>query len=461
MRWRLLFIFIAITTGLGAVQWYVPPTTISRSRIVTTAASIICPNSASGANVAIGGQGTRLSPLGKLPKGLKDAPFTTSHPVTSRQVSLLSHVVENSSEGITQLDTTSGLAGLACPTADTSYWFVGGSASLSSQDQLILANAGHGDATATVLAWSDKGTVPSYPVVVPARSTIRVGLDSIAPGVNAVAFHILVRSGRVAVSLYDQRSQGLTKLGADFVPPGLDPAKNFVILGVPGTKRVTSTTSPRSSNKKSKTTTTKSTPETRVLRLLAPLVDTSVRVDVIGAGDSFTPLGLDSIQLKAGMVREIPVTAALPSTAYAFRVVADSPIVAGVFSTVNVGSGSDIAWSASTPSLSEDAVSADFDGTSYIFYSHDGASVDITTTGSSSALSSVTFPVPADNVVSWSPTKADGKVIAIRLHANGAAVYAARSLRTSDGLTTSPIRPISVTGRSTVPLADVGVGMPR
>jgi hypothetical protein len=234
-----------------------------------------------------------------------------------------------------------------------------------------------------------------------------------------------------------------------------------VILGVPGTKRVTSTTSPRSSNKKSKTTTTKSTPETRVLRLLAPLVDTSVRVDVIGAGDSFTPLGLDSIQLKAGMVREIPVTAALPSTAYAFRVVADSPIVAGVFSTVNVGSGSDIAWSASTPSLSEDAVSADFDGTSYIFYSHDGASVDITTTGSSSALSSVTFPVPADNVVSWSPTKADGKVIAIRLHANGAAVYAARSLRTSDGLTTSPIRPISVTGRSTVPLADVGVGMPR
>jgi hypothetical protein len=460
MRWRLLIIFLAITTGLGAVQIFLPKAEISRSQVVTTAASIICPDSANGANVAIGGRGTRLSPLGKLPKGLKDAAYTTSHVVTARQVSVVSHIVENSTGGITQLDTNSGLAGLACPTADTSYWFVGGSASLTSQDQLILANAGHGDATASVLAWSDKGPVPAYPIVVPAQTSIRVGLDSVAPGVSAIAVHVLVRSGRVAVSLYDQRSQGLTKLGADFVPPGIDPSRHFVILGVPGTKSAASTPSTTSS-KKSKTPAPKPIAETRVLRLLAPTVDTSVRVDVVGAGDSFTPLGLDSIELKAGMVRDIPVTAALPSSAYAFWVVADSPVVAGVFSTVIVGKGSDIAWSASTPSLSTDAVSADFDGTTYLFYSRKGASVDITTSGVSSVPATVTFPIPADNVVSWSPTKLDSKVIAIRLHANGAAVYAARSLRTGDGLTTSPVRPVSVTGRSTVPLADVGVGMPR
>jgi hypothetical protein len=460
MRWRLLVIFLAITTGLGAVQVFVPKTVINRSKVVTTAAPIICPDSANGANVAIGGQETLLTPLGKLPKGVKDVPFTTSHAVTARQVSVVSHIVDNSSGGITQLDTTSGLAGLACPTADTSYWFVGGSASLTSQDQLILANAGHGDATASVLAWSDKGPVPSYPVVVPARTSIRVGLDSLAPGVSAIAIHVLVRSGRVAVSLYDQRSQGLTKLGADFVPPGVDPAKNFVILGVPGTRTAASTTS-QTSGKKSKIPAPKPIAETRVLRLLAPTLDTSVRVDVIGAGDSFTPLGLDSIELKAGIVRDIPITASLPSSAYAFRVVADYPVVAGVFSTVIVGKGSDIAWSASTPSLSTDAVSADFGGTTYLFYSRRTASVEIATTGVSPVPATVMFPIPADNVVSWSPTKLDGKVIGIRLHAGGGVVYAARSLRTSDGLTTSPVRPVSVTGRSTAPLADVGVGMPR
>jgi hypothetical protein len=460
MRWRLLIIFIAIATGLGVVQTHVPNLIISRSKVFAVAQSIICPDSVNGAQVAIGSQGTRVSPLGKLPKGIKDVPFTTSLGITSHQVSRISHLVENSSEGVTQLDTNSGLAGLACPTTDTSYWFVGGSASLSSQDQLILANDGHGDATASVLVWSDKGPVPSYPVVVPAQTSIRVGLDSVAPGVNSMVIHVLVRSGRVAVSLFDQRSQGLAKLGADFVSPGIVPAKNFVIVGVPGTN-VSVPLAPNSQGKKHKTPTTTRIIETRILRLLSPAVDTTVRVDAIGAGDSFTPLGLDSIQLKAGKVRDIPVNSALPSPAYAFLVISQSPVVAGVFSTIIVRNGSDIAWSVATPNISTDAASADFNGTKYLFYSHTTSSVDITTAGVSSVPATVTLRIPADNVVSWSPPKLESNVISVRLHVNGGSVYVARSLRTSDGLTTSPLRPVSVLRKSTVPLADVGVGMPR
>lgn len=444
MRWRLMAILLAITIGLGVVQVLTPKEIATRTRVVTTISSIICPSSSGGASVAISGRGVRLSPIGKLPNGVKDVPFTTSKDVTTMQLSSVAHLVEKSVGGTTQIDTSSGLAGLACPNEDSSYWFVGGSAALASQDRLILSNAGHGEATATILAWTNKGAVPAYPVVVPAQTSIRVGLDSIVPGVNVVVIHLLVRSGRLAVSLYDQRTQGLTNLGADFVPQGIDPARKFVILGVPGISGVS-----------------RKFHETRVLRLLSPKEDSSVRVDVIGAGDSFTPLGLDSIELKAGIVLDIPVTAALPSSAYAFEVTADSPVVAGVFSNVGTSKGSDIVWSASTPGLSAGATSADFEGTTYLFYSHIATSVDITTTYAGSIPVATTLAIPAENVVRWTPGKSSIGAAAIRFGSTRGMVYVARILRNSSGVTTSPLRQIIVSGRSRAPLTDIGVGMPR
>lgn len=444
MRWRLLAVFLAITTGLAFVQVLTPRVITSRTKVVTTLSSIICPESSAGATITIGGKDTRLSPIGKLPKGIKDLPITTNKEVTTTQVSSAAHLIEKSSRGVTQIDASSGLAGLSCPHENPSYWFVGGSAALSSQDRLMLANAGHGDATATVLAWSSKGAVPAYSVVVPAQTSLRVGLDSIAPGVSAVVIHVLVRSGRIAVSLYDQRSQGLTSLGADYVPPGINPAKKFVVLAVPGTS-----------------SSTKKFTETRVLRLLSPTNDSSVRVDVVGADDSFTPLGLDSIELKAGIVLDIPVTAALPSSAYAFVVTADFPVVAGVFSTVSTAKGGDIAWSASAPSLSLGSVSADFAGTTYFFYAHSATGVEITTSHAGSAATTSELFIPAESVVSWTPEKSTNGAVAIRLISKGGDVYAARFLKTSSGVTTSPLRAIFVDGKSTAPLADVGVGMPR
>ncbi|HUW78018.1 MAG TPA: DUF5719 family protein [Candidatus Nanopelagicaceae bacterium] len=459
MRWRLLVIFLVIVTGLSVVQARVSRTFIEVSRIATEAPSIICPASAHGATIALNGENISVSPLGKLPKGVKDRPFTTSDPVTSRPVSGNPHIVDNSSGGITQLDSTSAVSGLKCPSVDTSYWFVGGSAALNSQDQLILSNASHGDATATILAWSDKGPVPTYPVVVPAQSGIRVGLDSVAPGVSALAIHVLVQSGRVAASLFDQRSQGLTQFGADYVPPGIEPAKNFVLLGVPQTPIITA---PISKSKK-KTSTSTPVSDSRVLRLLSPRVDASVRVDVSGAGDFFTPLGLDHIELKAGVVKDITVTAALASSVYSFVVTADSPVVAGVFSSIALTGGSDIAWTASTPVLSSDAIDASFNGTHYTFFSPIDASVQVSATGASPTPTTQVLVIPANTVVSWAPKKSTTGVIGVRIHPVGKSIYAASLFRSNSGLTTSPIRSLSMTGKSTmaVPQADVGVGMPR
>lgn len=459
MRWRLLALFLAITAGLAIVQFDLPKVVTSHTSVVTTRAAIICPDSARGATVVLGGQGTQLSPIGKLPKGVKEIALTTDKDVTSARISSVAHLVENSVVGATQIESASGLSGLACPSVDPSYWFVGGSAALSGQDRLVLVNAGHGDAAATVLAWSDKGAVPAYPVVVPAQTSIRLGLDSIAPGVNAIVLHVLIRSGRVAASLYDQRSQGLTNLGADFVPAGIDPTKRFVMLGVPGINP------PLKSSAKSPSP--KLASETRVLRLLAPLNAASVRVDVVGSGDSFTPLGLDKIELAAGRVRDIPITTALPSLAYAFVVTADAPVVAGVFSSVNAGKGSDIAWTASAPGLSLGAASADIDGTTYLFYSHAAMSIAVTKIRVGAFPITSTLAIPAESVVAWSPSKLGTSGIlgtgatAIRIGANTGVVYAARLLRTINGITTSPLRPISVARRSTMPIADVGVGMPR
>lgn len=458
MRWRLLSAFLVIAAGLGIIQLViVPEASTSRVKIVTAASSInICPTSSAGAIVAIGSSGTRVSAIGKLAKGVKDAPFTTSKDISMIHVSQASNLVEKSTGDVTQIDTSSGVAGLACPDEEASYWFTGGSAALTSQDRLILTNAGHGDATATILTWSDKGVVPAYPVVVPAQASIGVGLDSIAPGVNAVVIHVLVRSGRIAASLYDQRSHGLTNLGSDFVSPGMEPAKKFVVLGVPGTSTVS-----RNAASKKKAAAKSPVNETRVLRLLSPLNDSTVRVDVVGTGDSFTPLGLDNIELKAGMVLDIPVTASLPSSAYAFVVTADYPVVAGVFSSMSTAQGGDIAWSSSTPSISSDAASADLDGTTYFFYSHSATSVEITSSREGAVPVTSMLSIPAEDVVSWAPKKSTAGVTAIRFKPIGGAVYASRLLRISSGVTASPLHPISVSGRLTAPLADVGVGMPR
>lgn len=465
MRFRLLAILLGIATFLAAVQVLTPEVITDRAKVTATIPPIICPDSANGAYLAVGGRGALISPVGKLPKTVKEVPLKTSKEVTSAQVSTVAHLVENSVGGVTQIDTSSGLSGLACPTADASYWFVGGSAALTSQDRLIMTNAGHGDATATILAWGSGGAIPAYPVVVPAQTSIRVGLDSIAPGMGEVVLHVLVRSGRMAVSLYDQRVQGLTNLGSDFVPPGIEPAKKFVVLGVPRTLSASAAPatakSIKTSTKKSKAATPKQIKEVRILRLLSPTIDSSVRVDAVGAGDSFTPLGLDSIELKAGIVRDIPVTAAMPSSAYAFVITADSPVVAGVFSTVVTSKGSDIAWSASARALSLNAVSADFDGTTYFFYSHTAMVVQITSTRTGVAPVTSALAVPAEDVVSWSPTKSTGGVYAVQLKFIGGVVYAARVLRANSGITTSPLRPINTSNESTASMADVGVGMPR
>jgi len=461
MRRRLAVAFLGIVLCLGTIQIFVPKVTSSRSQIRASVPPIICPDSSNGASVAIGGEGIRISPIGVLPKGVKDAAFTTKQVVTTARLSTAAHLVENSLGGITQLDASSGLAGLACPREDSSYWFVGGSAALTSRDWLVLVNTGHGEATATIYGWTGAGAIPSYPVVVPAQTTIRVGLDSIAPGVNEVVIHVLVRSGRMAASLYDQRSQGLTSLGSDFVSPGIEPSRKFVVLGIPRTSSQPTTATSSSTKKKSTTAVRKQVKEVRILRLLSPGNDSSVRVDAVGAGDSFTPLGLDSIELKAGVVRDIQVTASMPSSAYAFVVTADSPVVAGVFSNVVTAKGSDIAWTSSAPRLSGSAGSTDFDGTAYFFYSHVSMVVQISSVRVGSAPINTTVSVPAEDVVSWTPAKGAGGAYAIKLKFLGGNVYVARVLRTDSGITTSPLRPINVSNQSTASMADVGVGMPR
>lgn len=461
MRWRLLTFFLAIAAALAAVQIVEPKVISSRTRVAATVESILCPSSTGSATMVIGGKGTIISPVDKAPSTAKERAYTTASDVTKMQISAKAHLVEKASGAITQIDTSGGLAGLACPSADTSYWFVGGSAALASQDSLIMTNDGHGDATVSVLAWSDKGPAPAFPVVVPARSSIQVGLDSVAPGINAIVLHVLVRSGRVAISLYDRRSQGLSGLGADFVSPGNDPAKEAVILGVPGTIAESSagTKTKKSAAKSAKPAATDS--NSRTLRLLSPDSDATVRVDVVGASDSFTPIGLDNIQLKAGKVREIQVNADLISLAYAFLVHSDVPVVAGVLSSSVTGKARDISWSASGQNLNAVTSSADSAGTSYVFFSQTDASVEITKRTADGLTATSTLRLPAASVVVWPLAIPSGQVGGVTFVVSSARVFAARVLTNTSGITTSPLRSLSMSRGAIVPLADVGVGMPR
>ena len=246
-----------------------------------------------------------------------------------------------SSEGSTpvvwQSRAGSWAGGALCTGPQSSQWFVGASADITTKGKLIVINSGLSDAVVDIQAFTENGKQPLKPVNVYSKSYITIPVDSLAPGDKTLAVHIVPRSGRINAFMIDEQGKGLRALGGDFVNPASSAARNLVIAAIP--------------NQISKKP-NKATAAAHTLRILAPGdVDANVTVEVLSADGVFVPVGLNSRSISAGIVTEIDFTPNITSSAFAVRITSNEAVIASVQSSVVIGGRKDFVWSTVSPEL--------------------------------------------------------------------------------------------------------------
>jgi hypothetical protein len=155
-------------------------------------------------------------------------------------------------------------------------------------------------------------TAPSVQgiTVAPGAQEVRL-LDAVAPGTAPLGLHVTARQGRISVALRDEKIDGLVPRGFDWSAPVSAPSLATLVPGVPAA------------------------PGTRVLTVLNPgSSDAIVRLTVIGTQGSFTPSGLDVVDVPGESVAAIPVDRLVATGAVALRLTSDQAVTAAVVDQV-------------------------------------------------------------------------------------------------------------------------------
>jgi hypothetical protein len=313
------------------------------------------------------------------------------------------------------------------PTIDS--WFIGGSGAVDSQSRLTLTNPAASDATVEITTWTNNGAVAPATLVVEANSSSVVSVDRFALGSNAVALRVRALSGRVAASLFDVRARGLSALGADFVPVGVEPRERQIVVGIVGGV------------------------ESARLRLLVPGTEDAVaRIDLVTGSDRFTPRGLDQVDLPAGRVIDVTVPLKAVDGLGALVIESNVPVVAGVYQPAGKGKR-DFAWLATSAPLSSSALAipTQFDSSLVLFAPARTSS--LASTGvARAALPSISISESTVLVVGLKAPR--------WLEANDQ-LFGAIVSRTPYGLSVDPLNPLSRSRARVTPLPAISVIAPR
>lgn len=244
---------------------------------------------------------------------------------------------EGSTPVVWQSRSGSWAGGALCSGPQSSQWFAGGSADITTKGKLIVINSGLSDAVVDVQAYTENGKQPLKPINVYSKSFLTIPVDSLAPGDKTLAVHVVPRSGRINAFLIDEQGKGLRALGGDFVNPSNSASKSIMIAAIP--------------NQKSKKPNSNST-SIHTLRVLVPgEVDANLTAEVLSADGVFIPVGLNSRSITAGIVTEINFSPNISTSAFALRITSTEPVVSSVQSSVVISGRKDFVWSTATQEL--------------------------------------------------------------------------------------------------------------
>jgi hypothetical protein len=230
--------------------------------------------------------------------------------------------------GRDETSTGRGLSSSACVLPGTSWWFMSGGAEVGQITRVVLVNSEPAPAEVDVEVFGPNGPVelPSTRgIVMTSRSETVLRFDRLIPGVAAGAIHVIARSGRIAVSVSDSRSEGFIPKGVDFIPPASEPANTVWLPGVSDGSGA------------------------RQLRLLAPSANAVVSLRVLTASGSFVPSGLTDIDVPQGKVVNVDVAGALRGDAATIKVESDQPVVAGLTQTYGLADVTESSYTAGSP----------------------------------------------------------------------------------------------------------------
>ena len=296
--------------------------------------AVVCPPTLNGLNsqISVSSRKTQYQRLQN--RSSKTLPFNTLRFPVSKDSLVIS------AQGVTpviwQSRSGSWAGGTICSGPVASQWFVGGSANVTTRGRLVLTNSGLSDAIVDIQSYSENGKQPIESVNLNSKSFMQLSLDSLAPGDKSLTIQVTSRSGRVNSFVIDEQGAGLRALGGDFVNSSTKPTTSIVIPAIPNQL-------PKKGQK---------TSSSHTLRILSPGdVDTNFTVEVLSADGRFTPVGLSSRRITAGVVSEFSLAPNISASAFAVRITSPEPIVAAISSSVTISGHKDFVWSTATPEL--------------------------------------------------------------------------------------------------------------
>lgn len=232
-----------------------------------------------------------------------------------------------------------GVAAAACEEPSAQAWFVGTGTELGHRPRLYLVNAEAAVAEVDVTLYGPDGPLDVSSlrgVAVAAGAVETVELDAVAPDLTRLAVEVQVGIGRVAAAVRDSRAEGLSSLGVEWLAHASPPSTRVVIPGVSG-----------------------SGGGERLLQLLAPGdLDARVQVRLWTRTGPIVPLGLEEVELTAGLVNSVDLAAALGAEVAAVELTADQPIVAGLRAVTSGTGAREMAYTAGSAPLAGPAVVA-------------------------------------------------------------------------------------------------------
>jgi len=414
---------------------YLLPQAITKEELSESYSITTCPGPVNGAN------GTALIPskqIGVRELNRRNADFAKP---ASGNVSLSRGAIIIAGNPINSwtIQTKPGkwTSAITCASGATTSWFVGGTANVTSQGKIVLINSGLSDAVAALTTFSESGPSEALNVTVKALSEREIRIDSLQPGAEQLVVKVTVLNGRLTSFMTDERVRGLNNIGGDYISPITEPKKELIIAGLPSTFGSTSKL-------------------THTLRVMSTeKVDANLSVEVISIEGVYVPVSLGSISLNAGEVVDIPLDDLDPGRgSFGLKVVANSEIVAGVFTEVTRGSTSDFMWNSATPT---------FESVSFNIY---GLEPQISFIGEEIRLSiqwrdrtgkTKRSSLQGQEILNWR-VPANARLITISSRSE---VSAGMSWITNDGVAHLPIASSATLESAARPRADIGVIQPR
>jgi hypothetical protein len=228
-----------------------------------------------------------------------------------------------------------------CEGPTTHAWFVGFSTGVGAHATLLLSNVDNVAATVNVGIYGDTSppnTDTEHGLTVAPRTQLAVQLDNVAPGLSNAAAEVTATAGRVVPALRFDAVNGSIPLGVDYLPRADNAALSQTVPGIPGGDG------------------------SRRLLIAAPGdVDATASVKLVTADGSYTPTGMDVIDVPAGGVVSVDLDPELKGAAAGVVVTSSEPVVAGAIAslTPDKNKGADVAFTAAVPPLSGPAIAAD------------------------------------------------------------------------------------------------------